>query len=131
MNIHIHTHKHTVYYDRICDASNASVYNVYKVCYNENIQFKFLFWLVPMCFWQDPKKYPEKTTHVLVFFFIGTCWGDVYNIYRTLCSLLDLIQIRSNGTPFMYDVETYFICIENKGPMVFVKLSDIPCLYVL
>lgn len=58
---------------------------------------------------------------------------SIYNIYRTLCSLLDLILIRSYGTPFMYDayVEKYFICIENEGPMVFVKLSDIPCLYVL
>lgn len=58
---------------------------------------------------------------------------SIYNIYRTLCSLLDLIQIRSYGTPFMYYayVEKYLICIENEGPMVFVKLSDIPCLYVL
>lgn len=33
----------------------------------------------------------------------------------------------------MYDayVEKYLICIENERPMVFVKLSDIPCLYVL
>lgn len=35
----------------------------------------------------------------------------------------------------MYDayVEKYLTCIKknNEGPMVFVKLSDIPCLYVL
>lgn len=35
---------------------------------------------------------------------------SIYNIYRTLCSLLDLIQIRSNGTPFMYDAYVEKIC---------------------
>lgn len=31
----------------------------------------------------------------------------------------------------MTHVKKYIICIGKKGPIVFVKLSDIPCLYVL
>lgn len=59
---------------------------------------------------------------------------SIYNIYRTLCSLLDLIQIRSYGTPFMYDAyvaKISHLYRKMRDPMVFVKLSDIPCLYVL
>ena len=125
---------HTVYCDRLCDATHASIYNVYKVCNNDKknfFSFSFHDWC--LCVF-------VRTPGVEVFrnyacgSLIGTWRGGVYTHY-----IPDTMQSHRFDTDSQYWHTFYvkrvcgvdLICIEKEGAMMFVKLSDIPCLYVL